>query len=50
VANATVENLMRDMENSPADCREPAEIRADRYFKASIRSFASSMPPACARS
>jgi hypothetical protein len=36
------------MENPPADCREPAEIRADRYFKASIRSFASSMPPACA--
>jgi hypothetical protein len=50
VANTSVKNLERDEHlHPPADYRERAELRADPYFKISIRSFASSMPPACAR-
>jgi hypothetical protein len=50
VANTNVENLEQDEHlHPPSNYREPAELRADPYFKISIRSFASSMPPACAR-
>src|ERR1700737_180215 len=50
-ANAIVENFERHEHlYPPADYRGLAELRADPYFKVSIRSFASSMPPACARS
>ena len=52
VADAIVETFLGDMGISfpPADYRGPAELRAHPYFKASMRSFASSIPPACARS
>ena len=47
-ATANVENLERDEHLHPQADWGQAELRADPYFKIAIRSFASSMPPACA--